>query len=243
MSFKSNAVDNWTSPAIQHTTMKNTKLKNKPTDTRNRSSVLTAKNAQARVQKKASASNARGRGRKKATDVDDENVDPTAPKPNRRSLRLNGTMPDVAGRVSETDSRPAATTKGKGRVNVNMTVAEPSRTTRTRLAISEDEAAQHEASADSDEIHDLRRQLQEEKGEATYHTDDNLLTYNYSEKNRLLSRAGTTQASQASKMIPRPKGSVGAAGFSLITAMKLDKSNPIDKTLYNDILVCRKVFG
>jgi hypothetical protein len=42
-------------------------------------------------------------------------------------------------------------------------------------------------------------------------------------------------------MIPKPKGSVGEAGFSLITEMKLDKYNPKDKALYNDILVGREV--
>ena len=41
-------------------------------------------------------------------------------------------------------------------------------------------------------------------------------------------------------MIPKPKGSVGVAGFNLITEMKLDKYNPKDKVLYNDILVCRR---
>jgi hypothetical protein len=43
-------------------------------------------------------------------------------------------------------------------------------------------------------------------------------------------------------MIPKPKGSVGAAGFSLISAMKLDKQNSKDKALYNDILVSMEVF-
>ena len=43
-------------------------------------------------------------------------------------------------------------------------------------------------------------------------------------------------------MIPKPKGSVGAAGFSLIAAMRLDKYNSKDKALYNDILVGCKVF-
>jgi hypothetical protein len=75
------------------------------------------------------------------------------------------------------------------------------------------------------------------------HFDDKFFTYNYPEKNRLLRRAGTSQASQASQLIPKPKGSVGAAGFSLITEMKLNKYNPKDKALYNDILVCRRVSG
>src|SRR5882724_10982382 len=59
----------------------------------------------------------------------------------------------------------------------------------------------------------------------------------FSDKNRLLRRTATTQTSQASKTIPKPKGSVGAAGFSLIAEMKLNKQNEEDKALYNDILV------
>ena len=57
-------------------------------------------------------------------------------------------------------------------------------------------------------------------------------------KNELLRRNAMAQASQASELISKPKGSVGGAGFSLITEMKLDKKDPQDKTLYNDILVC-----
>jgi hypothetical protein len=52
-----------------------------------------------------------------------------------------------------------------------MTVANPSRTTHTRLFISKDDVAgQPDALADSDEVRDLRQQLQEEKGEALYYT-------------------------------------------------------------------------
>jgi hypothetical protein len=50
------------------------------------------------------------------------------------------------------------------------------------------------------------------------------------------------QTSQTLKMIPKPKGSVGAAGFSLIAEMKLDKHNRADKALYNDILVSCKFY-
>jgi hypothetical protein len=65
-----------------------------------------------------------------------------------------------------------------------------------------------------------------------------LLISNCSEKNRLLRRNATVQAAQASELISKPKGSVGGAGFSLITEMKLNKQDPKDKVLYNDILVC-----
>ena len=43
-------------------------------------------------------------------------------------------------------------------------------------------------------------------------------------------------------MIPKPKGSFGAAGFSLIAEMKLNKQDQKDKTLYNDILLWCKIF-
>ncbi len=68
--------------------------------------------------------------------------------------------------------------------------------------------------------------------------DGQLLTGNYSEKTWLLHFNATAQASQASELILKPKGSVGGAGFSLITKTKLNKQNPKDKALYNDILVC-----
>lgn len=56
-------------------------------------------------------------------------------------------------------------------------------------------------------------------------------------------RNATAQASQASELISKPKGSVGGAGFSLITEMKLNKQDPKDKVLYNDILVCSEFWG
>jgi hypothetical protein len=65
--------------------------------------------------------------------------------------------------------------------------------------------------------------------------DRQSLTWNYVEKNRLLRRNATAPASE---LISKPKGSVGGAGFSLITEMKLDKQDSKDKVLYNDILVC-----
>jgi hypothetical protein len=62
----------------------------------------------------------------------------------------------------------------------------------------------------------------------------------YSEKNRLLRRAAEKQTSHTQKKITKPKGSIGTARFSLIAAMKLDRDNPKDKVLYNDILVSCK---
>jgi hypothetical protein len=73
--------------------------------------------------------------------------------------------------------------------------------------------------------------------------DGQLLTRNCSEKNRLLRRNATAKASQASELISKPKGSVGGAGFSLITEMKLNKQDPKDKVLYNDILVWSEFLG
>jgi hypothetical protein len=64
-----------------------------------------------------------------------------------------------------------------------------------------------------------------------------LETYAESDKNRLLRRTAEKQHSHTAEMIAKPKGSIGAPGFNLITEMKLDKKNPKDKELYNDILV------
>jgi len=87
---------------------------------------------------------------------------------------------------------------------------------------------------------DLRWQLQEEKGEGVLYFNNNTLTLNYSKKNRLLHRVAAAKASQTLEMIPKPKGSIRMAGFNLIAEMMLDKYNPKDKVLYNDILVCRR---
>ncbi|KIM87081.1 hypothetical protein PILCRDRAFT_4301 [Piloderma croceum F 1598] len=91
----------------------------------------------------------------------------------------------------------------------------------TRLSTPVDEDPQLHGEGLLKEIQDLQRQLQEEK-----------------HKNRLLNCGTAVQTLQTSEMIPKPKGSVGETGFSLIAAMKLDKQNPKDKTLYNDILAC-----
>jgi hypothetical protein len=68
-----------------------------------------------------------------------------------------------------------------------------------------------------------------------------LQSYTESDKNLLLRRAAEKQTSQTVKKIAKPNGSVGSAGFSLIAEMKLDKNNPREKVLYNDILVSCKV--
>jgi hypothetical protein len=67
-----------------------------------------------------------------------------------------------------------------------------------------------------------------------------LQNYTGSDKNRLLRRAAEKQTSQTLEKIAKPSGSVGSAGFSLITEMKLDRTNPSEKVLYNDILVSCK---
>jgi hypothetical protein len=59
----------------------------------------------------------------------------------------------------------------------------------------------------------------------------------YLEKNRLLRQSSAVQAGKTSKVIPKPKGSVGCAGYCLITKMKLNKEKGEDRILYNDILV------
>ena len=61
--------------------------------------------------------------------------------------------------------------------------------------------------------------------------------YKFLDKNRLLCQGNTAKALQTLQMIPKAKGSVGSAGYCLITEMKLDKAKEKDRTLYNDILV------
>ena len=58
-----------------------------------------------------------------------------------------------------------------------------------------------------------------------------------SEKNRLLRQGNAKQLLQATKIIRKPKGSIGSSGYSLITEMKLNKDSEKDRNLYSDILV------
>lgn len=55
------------------------------------------------------------------------------------------------------------------------------------------------------------------------------------EKNRILSRGSPKKSAQ--KMIPKPKGSVGQKGYSLIEHMKLNPEDEEEKSRYSDILV------
>jgi hypothetical protein len=55
------------------------------------------------------------------------------------------------------------------------------------------------------------------------------------EKNRILSKSSQKKSSH--KVIPKPKGSIGQKGYSLIQYMRLDPEDEEDKGLYNNILV------
>lgn len=55
----------------------------------------------------------------------------------------------------------------------------------------------------------------------------------YAAKNHILMKEKDTNI----EMIPRPKGTAGSNGFSLISKMGLNKDVEEDKTLYYDILV------
>jgi hypothetical protein len=149
---------------------------------------------------------------------------------NRRSARLNA-APDT---TPETNLRKGSTAKGTDTNNNNVVSS-------TRLSTPVDEDPQSHGEGLLKEIQDLQRQLQEEKRESSPPESDDIV-YTYVDKNRLLNRGTTVQTSRTSEMIPKPKGSVGETGFSLIAAMKLDKHNPKDKTLYNDILVSTELF-
>ena len=57
-------------------------------------------------------------------------------------------------------------------------------------------------------------------------------------KNWLLMRSATeTERQVTPAMIPKPKGTVGVKGFSLMMEMGLNKDDPEDNTRYKDILV------
>ena len=57
----------------------------------------------------------------------------------------------------------------------------------------------------------------------------------FAEKNRILAKGSQKQSSL--KTIPKPKGSIGQKGYSLIEHMRLDPDKEDDKCLYNNILV------
>jgi hypothetical protein len=182
------------------------------------------------------------RGRKRnAVDKTDENVHSTGPsKPQRRSSRLSRAALDLQSTLSKANPNiireplpeESNVPPAKG---IPKTIAKASRNVRTRSIAPPDRV--HEPAVE-DEIEDLRRQLEREKGKTTTTIRRNEMTYeDTSDKNRLLRRTAVTQVPQAANLIPKPKGSVGDAGFSLIAAMKLDKHKPEDKALYNDILV------
>jgi hypothetical protein len=89
----------------------------------------------------------------------------------------------------------------------------------------------------------LQRQLREEKSKQVSHFSGQSFELTYVGKSRLLHRTATLPNAPTMRMIPKPKGGVGATGFSLISEMKLDKDNRKDKALYNDILVSTRVFS
>ena len=60
------------------------------------------------------------------------------------------------------------------------------------------------------------------------------------EKNRLL-RKTAKRNDRPPKSIPKPKGSVGKSGFSLMASMGLDKTNVKERLLYNKILVSERL--
>jgi hypothetical protein len=55
------------------------------------------------------------------------------------------------------------------------------------------------------------------------------------EKNWILAKS--SQKASAPKMTPKPRGSIGQKGYSLIEHMRLDPNSEDDKDLYNNILV------
>jgi len=57
----------------------------------------------------------------------------------------------------------------------------------------------------------------------------------FTEKNRILTKSSEKKSSP--KSIPKPKGSIGQKGYSLIHHMGLDPENEEEKSLYSNILV------
>jgi hypothetical protein len=86
------------------------------------------------------------------------------------------------------------------------------------------------------QIRELKRELRHEKGKLWCDSFCVRVYSQFSEKNRLL-KAGHKLQETTRNVIPKPKGSVGNAGYSLIAKMQLDPEDRDDKILYNDILV------
>jgi len=96
-------------------------------------------------------------------DMDDDEVGmpvPTAKRPNAHSTKATGQHKDIVDESDADRRRPVASARGKG--------ANPRRKARSRPPTPTNANAQAEASG-LDEIQDLQRQLQEEKGHPSYH--------------------------------------------------------------------------
>jgi len=105
------------------------------------------------------------------------------------------------------------------------------------------DSAQSYTQGNLDEVQDLQYGLEKERSEpfqCTSYKTICLTNNTESENNWLLCCATKKQMSYTLKMITKHKCSIGTAGFSLITPMKLDQHNPKNKALYNDILVSCK---
>jgi hypothetical protein len=164
---------------------------------RNNQLQPSAKKVQAREaapkQKKATA---HGRGKLAAADANNENVDPTGTlQPNRRSSRLHGNASDSkataprtnqrGGRKPQHDPSPSppvddigsgvgrqrpVTSTGKNTTLANVAVTWPSRETSPTHSPTTADGNNQSQLGDLDEIQDLRRQLQEEKGHSLRQT-------------------------------------------------------------------------
>ena len=195
--------------------------------------VLVAKNIQvvdaARERKKKVAMHTIRGSRSKAAIGDDTSTDSSGPsKPYRRSSRLN-----------RTPAMTEAPVQSKHNKDANAAVASRKVLPRSFTPLHEEADAQ----GSSEEVQDLRQQLQEERRQSSHTSVIAICLHSYTEpdKNRLLRHAAEKQMSKTLEMIAKPNGSVGSAGFSLIAAMRLDKNKPKEKMLYNDILVSCKV--
>jgi hypothetical protein len=136
----------------------------------------------ARVQQKETAAyNTRGRKRNMAADENDENFNLAGPpKPNRRSSRLNHSEFSTAGTAADGDGvrnpapparklgegvgRSKHSTKGGGAKRRGRIAATLKGKSTKNVDMARDEDAQADASGGIEEVQDLQRQLQEEKG-------------------------------------------------------------------------------